>query len=107
MSQRAPSKAGTALLKVTRPMTLPSLIMEKPQIPSSKLRRSSPSQAQRFYGVCMSLRLCKFPLGASFEFGTWCLELSFLFLFIYDANDHPTHGTFGIVNRITRSSAIG
>src|SRR5262245_15846185 len=107
MSQRAPSKAVTVLLKVTRPMTLPSLMKKKRQIPGSKLQRSSTVQAQPSRSLRLPPRLWELELGASLEFGIWSLDVSCHFRLIHHTNDHPAHRAFRILNRITRRRAIG
>src|SRR5262245_23876100 len=98
MSHRAPIKAGSVLLRVTRPMTLPSFM--NPQAPSSKFQRSSRTQAPNSR---VARRYCCLEIGCSLEFGVWSLEFS---RFIHHPDDHPAHRALFIADRSARGGTI-
>src|SRR5436190_19350994 len=90
MSQRPPARDGTIWLKVTRPMTVPSLMRKKFQVPSSKFQTPE----------CQSARWPRLRL----EPGTWSLELSYL---IHNRCDHPTRRAPFVADALARREAIG
>src|SRR6266571_946897 len=134
MSQRAPQRAGTFLLSVTRPMTAPSLMgklqalwassklqtprpreteSSKHQTPSTREATSYKPQAQNAFELGVwSLEFEAYFPGASLKLGVWDLEFSLCslapsLLVIHETNDHPTHRTFGVANRLARSQTVG
>src|SRR6185369_12357618 len=96
MSQRAPVSSGTALLKVTRPMTAPSFIAKNLQAPSPTLQRSSKLPAP-FHG------LWRFEFGSSLELGCWMLVFSYRhprFQLIHDSDHQPARRALRITDRL-------
>src|SRR5438445_7932830 len=106
MSQRAPINVATVWLRVTRPMTVPSLMRKKIQHPTSKIQRSSNNQASN---KRVAKHSCPgawiLELGASLELGAWCLALSLSF--VHYPHDHPSHRTLIITDCLASSNAIG
>src|SRR5262249_29629239 len=102
-------KAGTVLFKVTRPMTVPSLMLKKLQAPSSKLQGNSKHQLPKRFLPAPRPAIWSLGLGASLGFGAWNLELSYRYprlSFIDDRRDHPAHRTFLITDHFACRHAI-
>src|SRR5258705_3137441 len=101
--------AGTVLLRVTRPMTVPSLIGCKSRMPNAEIRKKLETRMPNHdLGRDPLLRISSFGFLSSFgllvsDFSNGHSRL----FFVHDSDDHPADRTFVVAHGLAGGGAIG